>query len=104
VTGLPPDPGKGVFASGSLAFEQRFESGIGVNCGRLILHKTTGIRCGAVIAVQIVSQHAKHGHQLSAMMGGVGDPPGHDPRARTLHREKIGSVFPPSLVLRFQLC
>src|SRR5258707_15061873 len=68
---------------------------VGVNRWRVLLHQATGVRGWPVIAVQIASQHAKHGHLLATVMRGVRDAAGHHPRARALPAEEMGFALPP---------
>jgi len=53
--------------------KQFVEPPIGVNRWRVLLHQATSVRGWAVIAVQVASQHAKHGHLLATVMRGVRD-------------------------------
>src|SRR5713226_9887362 len=89
-------------AAGSFSLEKSFEAGIRVDGRRVSLHQPAGVGGRAIVAVDIVPEHAQHGHLLSAVMRGMGNAPPHHPSARPLDVEEGHLFLPPTLVFRLQ--
>jgi len=73
-----------------------------VDCRCMILHKPSGVRRRAVIAVQIPGQHPQHRHLLAPMVRGVRDSPNRHPCPGSLHIKEFRFRLPPNIVFRPQ--
>jgi len=82
--------------------QQLLQGSVRIDRRRMIGHHPAGIRRGAIVAVNLPAQYAKHRHQLSAMMRRMRNPPHHDPSPRPRHVKEFDLLFPPSCVFRFQ--
>src|SRR5262245_36883980 len=78
--------------------EKRLKSGVRIDRRRAILHQTSRVSRWTVVAVQVASEHAQHGHLLTLMVRRVRQPARHDPRLRSADIEERRRYFPPAAI------
>src|SRR4030095_14603777 len=69
----------------------------------MILHEAARVRSRPVVTVQTSPEHPEHGHLLAAVMRGVSQAAGHDPRARFHRVEKFLRPLPTTSLLWFSI-